>query len=542
MQRYMPPARRSDDALPRESGAAAVQRFHAGSDRLQAMQRAANNAPQVRALMQMRALLAPAAPMGGTIQRMRWFKRGSNLEPVDPRFPGPPPLPGTMDVPGLHEWNEGDVWDDTNGNIYDGRTGFLITNRRLPVGNDALLPEDIRRDVDALNQPNDLSTKRKQDRYRLGLNKISGRIRVWLDGVDPADPRVRDYKVAADRARARIDAMQEFSMYGADAALLPTTGGARAALAHGLAAERLYGDVHAAGVLYPGTHQVEQIDSRVSDAALGPQETIDTGTLMPQGGGLQWWASAAMGLRAAAATAGRGGLLHLPVGTGHVPIGLRQDPLHLAGEFIVLGHDAPVVHDVNPDRAGLRTPSSAGPEHRVSYPAFRQRLQAIHSAAAPANLLNDQAIAGAMLAMVRNPGADPAAVLAADLPALRELLATWLVAEPARHRSSIFNGVLGLQQIADGHGTFEAFLEDDGRHPMTGAGTAAAGRQAEREEANVMMGRNIGDPAAVSRVVRRQYAQLGTLNPGGDNLAAPLEGILRQYGAGNVTLRTIPNA
>ncbi|WP_426747538.1 hypothetical protein VZQ01_08850 [Myxococcus faecalis] len=240
-----------------------------------------------------------------------------------------------------------------------------------------------------------------------------------------------------------------------------------------------------------------------------------------------------MGLRQAAKTAPRGKLLSLGVGSGQVPIGVKvPNPSAPEGEFIVLGHGAPIAHDKSADQQGLRTPSDADPKYRVSYPVFLSRLSAVQAETG----VSDPELAQAMLRMVRSPGEDPGGVPAEVLPLLREMLVTWMVAEPARHRSVIFNSVLSLQEIADKRQTFAQMLPDKGRYPMAGKGTAKDGRLAEKHEKTLL-----DDKAATAstKVEERQKEQLKRTTPDGD-LSSPLEQILHEYGIGGPRLRYLP--
>jgi hypothetical protein len=44
---------------------------------------------------------------------MSWIKSGQDIKPVDPSYKGPPRPP----IPGFHEWEDGDIWDDQTGTI-----------------------------------------------------------------------------------------------------------------------------------------------------------------------------------------------------------------------------------------------------------------------------------------------------------------------------------------------------------------------------------------------------------------------------------------
>lgn len=500
---------------------------------VQRLQDRANAGPHARGLSAIGALLnpAPAAPPPAPVQRMRWRKRGDDIIPEDPDYRGAPNDRDGIYIPHHNLWNDGDIWDDQTGNVYHGATGLLRFNDRAAIGDDELVPEKLRGDIAALNSDPDLSTKRKLESYRLKLNQLTGAIRAWMASIeDPVERYEGGYEEAGNRALARLDALRQNTLY--PQAVIDPKQAASITLAE--ASERLYTDVQGAALTQSGTRNVDTIDSSSpTPNDVTGQTTIDTHDLTPQGEGLRWWASAAMGLRTAGATANRGALLHLQVGTGRVPIGVRSNDQYAGGEYIVLGHNAPIAHDTAPDQLGLRTPGNAGGEHRVSYPAFRERLAALKLAHGG----TDPEIARAMLAMVRNPAADPGGVAPELLPAMRELLVTWMVAEPARHRSVIFNGVLSLREVAAGTSTFDQMLADNGQHPMTGPGTAAHGRTAEGREGQLREGVDVGDMLSSSPVVRRQREQLERV--GGNSLSAPLEEVLRGHGIGGNRLRPV---
>jgi hypothetical protein len=597
-------------------------------------------------------------------QLARFKKNGTALEPLDGQT-GPPAQP----PPGDGDWADGDIWDDqtgvisraaaapataavasTGGSTASGTAAPPLTPAPtlatpsvatgagpLPLGGSlsltasptgsggsgVALPGDLSTQLTALssNPPAVGASRRIRESYGLKLNNLAGNIRRWVEQDSARGP-------AGQRAMDEVNRLRGLNT-PAPGPVLPDSQPSRAAYSLGLASEQLYRNVVPATADFYAETTVPRINTEIT-SPIG----INVGSLEPRGAGLGWWASAAMGLRnTARETHPSGELLRLRVGTGNVPIALRSpDEHHAGGEYIVLGHDAPIAYDMDTNNRGLRTPPDADARHRVSYPAFRDRMRQVHgpapgagghgaslsgsgsgtagspatptvgtgaatasipslssltsalTSAAPASptvattsgpgltapasvttasspatgsggsqsvhsgggaaagpavgpLLTDQQIATAMLAMVHNPHVDPPTVAAADLPTLRELLVTWMVAEPARHRSVIFNSVLLLQEIAGGSRTFQAALDDAGDHPMTGAGTAAAGRQAEeREQALLQDPRLGGDPGG--RVVPRQSNQLRRLSP--DNLSAPLAGVLNQYAGITTPLATVP--
>ncbi|MCP3102749.1 hypothetical protein LZ198_28120 [Myxococcus sp. K15C18031901] len=515
-----------------ESSHASPQGHLEGSPRvnqLRALQGGLDRSPRVQGLSRLGASLNHGAPSAAPpIQRMEWRKQGPGVLPEDTGHVGPAPDP-LLIPPTLVEH---DIWDDATNNVYDGATGFLKYNHQEPQMEDLRVPEALRQEFDVLNKSPNVSSKNAIKSYHLKLNKFSTQLTEWFSTQDPVSSASDGTEVAVKRLRARIGAIKSRSVLH-DQAPIPKIESDRALLALGGASRRLYDPVTAAALGGSGTQDIETIDSSVSDAPTGVT-TVDTHEMAPVGTGLDWWASAAMGLRGVAGSAGRGQLLHLPVGTGQVPIGVKEPSKSVPqGEFIVLGHNAPIVHDANPNQQGMRTPSSAAPEHKVSYPAFLTRLtdtQRVHGT-------DDAVLAQAMLKMVKSPSEDPEGVPPAFLPLLRELLVTWMVAEPARDRSVIFNSVLSLQEIANGSKGFGHMLTDDGLHPMTGGGTAKAGRTAETYEEKLLSGKPAGK---ASKVEERQKQQLKRLATDGD-LSSPLEQVLQDHGIGGQRLRYVPD-
>jgi hypothetical protein len=470
---------------------------------------------------------------------MRWQKRGEDIVPLDTTYKGPPN--DDMPIPNFSSWQDGDIWDDETGNVYDGSSGFLKFNYMREIGDDRLLDHQLSQEIGQLSNPDPstFSSKKKMDSYRVKLNHLHGKIEQWRNGIkDPIERYEMGYDRVAERMHARVEVLKTFTLYP-DAPLTPVTRGARAVMAQGYAAEQLYRDVTSARLTKQDPTKVNVINSTISDELIASME-VNVIEMTPDGNGLKWWASAAMGLRLAAQSADRSTLLNLRVGSGNVPIGLKPPhDGHSAGEFIVFGHDAPVVFDTAPEQNGLRTPSSADERHRVSYPAFIGHLEKVHSTRDGYPFMSDQEIATALLAMVKNPLQDPPSVLPADLSVLREFLTTWMVAETARHRSVIFNSVLMLQQIERGELSFERAIRDDGLHPMSGTGTAEAGRSVEKKEEDLLQGKDVGDPDKDSNVARRQAEQLAYLSP--KNMSQPLEDVLREFTDNAVILRSLPS-
>ncbi|AKF85327.1 hypothetical protein MFUL124B02_11300 [Myxococcus fulvus 124B02] len=510
---------------------------------LKALQAGLDQSPRVRGLAHVGTSLNPRAPTSAQpIQRMEWRKKGDGLVAEDTGYTGPEPDPLSI-PPGLVE---NDIWNDVTNHVYKGDTGLLRFHHQAEQPGDSLVPEELRTQFELLNKDPSIATTNAMKSYKLKLDGVFLSLGQWLEGQRDLGPVGPETQEAVDRLQRRIKSLRDHLVRHAGYPKLPAKEPERAQLAQGGAAARLYAHVTPATLTDDGTMEVPIIDSskRVTAVEEGavdsgevvappPLETIDTHALTPADDGLAWWASAAMGLRQAAKTALRGKLLSLGVGTGRVPIGVKvKNDSAPQGEFIVLGHDAPIAHDKSPEQLGLRTPSDAAPEHRVSYPAFLSRLSAVQKDKG----VSDPEVAQAMLRMVKSPGVDPGGVPDEVLPLLREMLVTWMVAEPARHRSVIFNSVLSLQEIANGTQTFAQMLPDKGRYPMAGKGTAKEGRLAEEHEEALLAGKNV---TASSKVETRQKEQLKRTSTDGD-LSSPLEQILHEQGIGGSRLRYLP--
>ena len=505
----------------------------------------------------------PMSPSTSALTRPTlWKKVGNGVEPIDgdPRYTLI--LGSNLQPPPPESWEEGDIWDSETGNVYGGKTHKLKKNYSTGQTN-TVLPDNFLKEFDKLNLNTTGLSKKNLDNHRVRLNRLKGEIGKWLKTEGINDNQKRE----AGALLKRIEHLQIFDLY---AEPLPETSDQRVVLAHALASESLYKEIKLARAMFSSINQtqVPLINSAASNGTSNSNNSeemsIGIGSLQPEGSGLKWWASAAMGLRDAAKknpaannNQKEAQILHLKVGkSGSVPIALRtpSEAKNEEGEFIVLGQEAPVAYDLNPDKLGLRTPPSDDSRHQVSYPAFKDRLKNIRArpqgessswlnSNLPEPILSDKQIAEAMLSMVENPEADVESVHPADLGTLQELLVTWMVAEPARHRSTIFNSVLILEQIAEGKSTFEDALADAGIHPMTGEGTAEGGRAAEKREGKVLKGdlQGFGDLTKMrdARVVSRQIKQIKNLNP--ENLSVPLQSVLRKYDQTNVSLRPIPD-
>ncbi len=140
-----------------------------------------------------------------------------------------------------------------------------------------------------------------------------------------------------------------------------------------------------------------------------------------------------------------------------------------------------------PDESKLTNDPSIGDDVKVSYPAFSGRIDDLKAKFG----LVDADIAKIMLEMVKNPNIPMNEYKLEGIDGLgdsqlqktlRELMVTWMVAEPARYSAVVFDSVKILEKIStnkDGF-SFKDALKDNGLHPMTGKGTAAEGRAANQ--------------------------------------------------------------
>lgn len=491
----------------------------------------------------------------GTIQKMRWRRAGDDLVPLTEGYRG------SMDVskgmPDFHKIAEGDVWDDKTGNIFDANTGRLKHNTQTSHKDHHVLPTVFQDELTRIESTphTKLESKQGVKDYVLKINKLVGAIDEWLWGEDSAPERPwralpdpvdqstalheDGYHDAAKALLEKLEALKDMSILPEEAPKAPKSLGGKVALAHALAMQEL-----ASGLADPDYASGPAVDIKGIGKKADETEThrfTAAQTLMsPQGGGLNWWASGARGLAGVAQGSRNDNLIHVDVGGVRVPIAVKPpNKANPEGEFIVLGVDAPLVHNTEVGNEGIQTPMSADDRHRVSYPAFIAKLKTVHQAGLGNPLMNDAQIARAMLDMVHTPGAAPTSVLPSDMPIVAEALTTWMIAEPARHPSVIFNSVMALEQIALGPKTFEDFMKDAGEHPMSGGGTAKAGRTLRDHELDVLKGKDARDLTTMGAPGRRQVAMLS--GEAGRNLTAPLERILRTYGGKNVKIRYLSN-
>jgi hypothetical protein len=152
--------------------------------------------------------------------------------------------------------------------------------------------------------------------------------------------------------------------------------------------------------------------------------------------------------------------------------------------------------------------SAHGDSLTVSYASFAKKIALMKAM----NTITDAKIAEWMLMIIMSPSI-ATAVITRELPKIKaheismmyELVATWMLAEPARHQSSMISGIIELENIEGGRKTFDQALSSVG-HPMSHIGSEAHGRQAELDEQNVSSGK--AKPAPQSQVGIKQKKQL----------------------------------
>jgi hypothetical protein len=156
--------------------------------------------------------------------------------------------------------------------------------------------------------------------------------------------------------------------------------------------------------------------------------------------------------------------------------------------------------------------ATAGDTLDVSYKAFRQKIELIKRELGVA----DPVVARWLLLIIMSPSVAPAAIrrqapecTRTHLDFLYELVATWMLAEPVRHTSSMLSGIMELELIEIGQRTFEqALVGIPGQgptHPMAHIGSESQGRDAERAEQAINAR---AAPSPINTVTRRQTEQL----------------------------------
>ena len=158
----------------------------------------------------------------------------------------------------------------------------------------------------------------------------------------------------------------------------------------------------------------------------------------------------------------------------------------------------------------------------VSYAAFGRRLHAMKGTVDA----SDSDVARWMLLIIEEPLTAPEKIagecrLDSDgLQLLFELVATWMLAEPVRHKSAMLSGIVELRLIMSGSQTFQDSL--GARHPMQHQGSGQHGRKAERHEEIL---RDSEDPnpemgaERLTKVTRKQVAALGRFGGGTPNVS-----------------------
>jgi hypothetical protein len=490
------------------------------------------------------------------IQKMQWRKSGEDLLPLDEKYKGD--LDVSLSFPQSHDMQDGDVWDDKTGNIYDANSGKLKKNIQRNHVDYPVLPPPFLSALQVIEntEHTKLESKGGVKDYLLKINKLKSAIEVWLWGddkvvperpwmqlSDPMDQSVEKheggYLPAAEHMLKKLEVLRDMSIVSDNAEKAPQGRGQKAALAYGLATRELFKDSQKPDFV-PGPKVTLKGIAKSDDENKTHEFESERHLMSPKGDAMNWWASAAGGLAHHTSTSKADNLIHLNVGGVKVPIAVKPpSKANSEGEFIVLGVDAPLVHNTEKDNPGIQTPKSADDRHRVSYPAFIAKLKQVHSSLPDHAKMSDVQIAQAMLEMVHNPNVAPASVRPADIPIISEALTTWMVAEPARHPSVMFNSVMALEQIAAGKGTFEDFMKDDGDHPMSGGGTAKAGRTLGDNECKALKSDKVTDIRLASKTGKRQDAMLSSA--AGKNLSQPLEKILKTYAGKNVKVRYLSN-
>jgi hypothetical protein len=171
----------------------------------------------------------------------------------------------------------------------------------------------------------------------------------------------------------------------------------------------------------------------------------------------------------------------------------------------------------------------------VSYEAFVTKIALIKHQLEVA----DATVAEWLLLIIMSPSIAPAAIRRqapkltdGQLHVMYELVATWMLAEPARHASSMLSGVMELELIEAGAKTFAQSLSKTAgdAHPMSHIGSEAQGRDAEAAEISVGIGVGVPKGMNVSKVLHKQSGQLATsFSPQLAAAEAGLEELVRFY-------------
>jgi len=495
--------------------------------------------------------------VGAPVQMMKWRMKGEDLVPMD--RDSKQDIDVSVSFPGYGSMAEGDVWDDKSGNIYDANTGRLKKSVHRNHASSPVLPEQFLVRLAAIENPDHakLEGPGGVKSHRLKINELRSAITEWLWGdseESPTRPWMTEpdgqsqavekteggYAPAAEHLLMKLETLKDVSMLLEDAPKVPKTLGGKMAMAFASAQKTLYEDVGAPDFANLGKKDLKVIASKEDEEEID-RFSADQSTMTPKGEAMNWWTSAAKGLAEHTKGSVKDNLVYLSLAGVSVPIAIKpKSAENPEGEFIILGVGAPLVRNADKANEGIQTPKSAEAKHRVSYPAFIMKLATVRSAKEGNPVMDDAAIAGAMLQMVRDPHTAPASVMPDDLPIVVEAVTTWMVAEPARHPSVAFNSVMALETISEGEKTFASFMNDAGEHPMSGSGTAKAGRGLRDNEVRALAGENVTD-LTKDKTGKRQAKMLGDAAGKGQNLAAPLERILRDYAGKDVKIRYLSN-
>ena len=195
----------------------------------------------------------PLPASTATIQRMHWRKDGEDLIPLDPGYKKAPDT--SVSFPDYAAMEEGDVWDDTNGNIYDANTGKLKQNIHRKHKDQHVLPEAFHDDLADIENTGHAKFESKGNikSYNLKIQKLKTAIDEWIYGTDPASPprpwadsvekHEGGYIAAANHALKKLDILSKISMIPDSSPKAPVGMGGKAALAHGLASEVLFDNI-----------------------------------------------------------------------------------------------------------------------------------------------------------------------------------------------------------------------------------------------------------------------------------------------------------
>ena len=174
--------------------------------------------------------------------------------------------------------------------------------------------------------------------------------------------------------------------------------------------------------------------------------------------------------------------------------------------------------------------NAKGDTLNVSYAAFEQKIKLIERQLK----VHDPKIAEWLLLIIMSPSIAPAAIRKQapeltdhQLNIMYELVATWMLAEPARHASTMLSGVMELELIEAGRRTFAQSLAKSKKdaHPMSHIGSEAHGRDAEAAELSIGQGGGRSKSFNANSVLNKQKEQLAATS--GPSLMAAKTDLMR---------------